>query len=95
MAYKELDVAGRTKQWSHYDRIVDVMEEIMRVTFTTRSEKPLAEGSGSGSNGHVDDKPRGRLGRRSIPLLFYWDTQVANAVRLSGLEMAGADVDLN
>ena len=36
MAYKEFDEAGRMKPSSYYDRIVDVMEELMRFTVLTR-----------------------------------------------------------
>ena len=36
MAYKEFDEAGRMKPSSYYDRIVDVMEELVRVTVLTR-----------------------------------------------------------
>jgi arsenic resistance protein ArsH len=36
MAYKEFDEAGRMKPSSYYDRIVDVMEELMRVTVLLR-----------------------------------------------------------
>ena len=36
MAYKEFDEAGRMKASSYYDRIVDVMEELMRFTVLLR-----------------------------------------------------------
>jgi arsenic resistance protein ArsH len=36
MAYKEFDEAGRMKPSSYYDRIVDVMEELIRVTVLVR-----------------------------------------------------------
>lgn len=36
MAYKEFDEAGRMKPSSYYDRIVDVMEELVRVTALLR-----------------------------------------------------------
>jgi arsenical resistance protein ArsH len=36
MAYKEFDEAGRMKASSYYDRIVDVMEELVRFTILTR-----------------------------------------------------------
>ena len=36
MAYKEFDVAGRMKPSSYYDRIVDVMEELVRFTVLMR-----------------------------------------------------------
>jgi arsenic resistance protein ArsH len=36
MAYKEFDEAGRMKPSSYYDRIVDVMEELVRVTVLMR-----------------------------------------------------------
>ena len=39
MAYKEFDEAGRMKPSSYYDRIVDVMEELVRFTVLLR---PLA-----------------------------------------------------
>ena len=36
MAYKEFDEAGRMKRSSYYDRIVDVMEELVRFTVLLR-----------------------------------------------------------
>jgi arsenic resistance protein ArsH len=36
MAFKEFDEAGRLKASSYYDRIVDVMEELVRFTVLTR-----------------------------------------------------------
>lgn len=36
MAYKEFDEAGRMKPSSYYDRIVDVMEELVRITLLMR-----------------------------------------------------------
>ncbi len=36
MAYKEFDEAGRLKPSSYYDRIVDVMEELVRITVLMR-----------------------------------------------------------
>jgi arsenic resistance protein ArsH len=36
MAYKEFDDAGCMKPSSYYDRLVDVMEELMKVTLMTR-----------------------------------------------------------
>lgn len=36
MAYKEFDEAGRMRPSSYYDRIVDVMEELVRVTVLLR-----------------------------------------------------------
>jgi arsenic resistance protein ArsH len=36
MAYKEFDEAGRMKPSSYYDRIVDVMEELVRFTILLR-----------------------------------------------------------
>ena len=36
MAYKEFDEAGRMRPSSYYDRIVDVMEELVRLTVLTR-----------------------------------------------------------
>lgn len=36
MAYKEFDEAGRMKPSSYYDRIVDVMEELVRITALLR-----------------------------------------------------------
>jgi arsenic resistance protein ArsH len=36
MAYKEFDEAGRMRPSSYYDRIVDVMEELLRFTVLTR-----------------------------------------------------------
>jgi len=37
MAYREFDEAGRMKASSYYDRIVDVMEELVRITILMRS----------------------------------------------------------
>ena len=37
MAFKEFDEAGRMRPSSYYDRIVDVMEELVRFTVLTRS----------------------------------------------------------
>ena len=36
MAWKEFDEAGRMKPSSYYDRIVDVMEELVRITVLMR-----------------------------------------------------------
>lgn len=36
MAYKEFDETGRMKPSSYYDRIVDVIEELVRITVLTR-----------------------------------------------------------
>lgn len=36
MAFKEFDEEGRLKASSYYDRIVDVMEELVRFTVLTR-----------------------------------------------------------
>jgi len=36
MAYKEFDDAGRMKPSSYYDRVVDVMEELVKFTLLTR-----------------------------------------------------------
>lgn len=36
MAYQEFDEAGRMRPSSYYDRIVDVMEELVRITVLTR-----------------------------------------------------------
>lgn len=40
MAYKEFDEAGRMKPSSYYDRIVDVMEELVRFTVLLRPHAP-------------------------------------------------------
>jgi arsenic resistance protein ArsH len=40
MAYKEFDEAGRMKPSSFYDRIVDVMEELVRITVLMRRHVP-------------------------------------------------------
>jgi arsenic resistance protein ArsH len=37
MAYKEFDEAGRMTPSAYYDRIVDVMEELVRITILMRS----------------------------------------------------------
>jgi arsenical resistance protein ArsH len=39
MAYKEFDEAGRMKPSSYYDRIVDVMEELVRFTILMRPHR--------------------------------------------------------
>ncbi len=39
MAYKEFDDNGRMKPSAYYDRIVDVMEELVRFTILTRAHK--------------------------------------------------------
>jgi len=39
-AYQEFDEAGRMKPSSYYDRIVDVMEELMKFTLLTRELSP-------------------------------------------------------
>jgi arsenic resistance protein ArsH len=36
MAFKEFDDGGRMRASSYYDRIVDVMEELVRFTILTR-----------------------------------------------------------
>ena len=38
-AYLEFDEAGRMKPSAYYDRVVDVMEELMRFTFLTRDHR--------------------------------------------------------
>lgn len=40
MAYREFDEAGRMKPSSYYDRIVDVMEELVRLTVLMRPHVP-------------------------------------------------------
>jgi arsenic resistance protein ArsH len=40
-AYQEFDEAGRMKPSSYYDRIVDVMEELMKFTLLTREVAPF------------------------------------------------------
>jgi arsenic resistance protein ArsH len=39
-AYQEFDEAGRMKPSSHYDRVVDVMEELVKFTLLTRDVSP-------------------------------------------------------
>ena len=39
-AYQEFDEAGRMKPSAYYDRIVDVMEELMKFTLLTRDAVP-------------------------------------------------------
>ena len=39
-AFQEFDAAGRMKQSSYYDRLVDVMEELMKFTLLTRDVSP-------------------------------------------------------
>lgn len=40
MAYNEFDEVGRMKPSSYYDRIVDVMEELVRITVLMRPQPP-------------------------------------------------------
>jgi len=40
-AYQEFDLAGRMKPSSYYDRIVDVMEELMKFTLLSRDVSPF------------------------------------------------------
>ncbi|MEO0752931.1 MAG: arsenical resistance protein ArsH [Pseudomonadota bacterium] len=40
MAFKEFDAAGRMLPSPRYDRVVDVMEEMMKFTLLTRDQKP-------------------------------------------------------
>jgi arsenic resistance protein ArsH len=39
-AYEEFDAAGRMKPSAYYDRVVDVMEELMKFTLLTRDATP-------------------------------------------------------
>jgi arsenic resistance protein ArsH len=39
-AYQEFDDAGRMKPSSFYDRVVDVMEELVKFTLLTRDSSP-------------------------------------------------------
>jgi arsenic resistance protein ArsH len=39
-AYEEFDEAGRMKPSSHYDRLVDVVEELVKFTLLTRDISP-------------------------------------------------------
>lgn len=57
MAYKEFDDAGRMKPSAYYDRIVDVMEELVRFTVLTRShtEQLTDRYSERKAAGHVVD----------------------------------------
>jgi arsenic resistance protein ArsH len=43
MAYKEFDDAGRMRPSAYYDRVVDVMEELMKFTLLTRAASPYLE----------------------------------------------------
>jgi arsenic resistance protein ArsH len=36
MAYKEFDEAGRMRSSAYYDRVVDVMEELFKITLLMR-----------------------------------------------------------
>ena len=38
-AFEEFDEAGRMKPSSYYDRVVDVMEELMKFTLLTRERR--------------------------------------------------------
>jgi len=40
MAYEEFDEAGRMKPSSYYDRLVDVVEELVKFTLLTRDIAP-------------------------------------------------------
>ena len=62
MAYKEFDEAGRMKPSSYYDRIVDVMEELVRFTVLLR---PTSTGSRTAT-------PSGRKTRRSLKPACRW-----------------------
>jgi arsenical resistance protein ArsH len=39
-AYQEFDDAGRMKPSAYYDRVVDVMEELIKFTLLTRDASP-------------------------------------------------------
>jgi NAD(P)H-dependent FMN reductase len=41
-AWQEFDEDGRMKPSSYYDRIVDVMEELMKFTLLTRGMQPIS-----------------------------------------------------
>src|SRR3546814_20135542 len=49
-AFQEFDDAGRMKPFSYYDRVVDVMEELMKFTLLTRDVSPYLTDRYSGRN---------------------------------------------
>lgn len=60
MAYKEFDEAGRMRSSSYYDRIVDVMEELVRFTvlmrpYTTQLVNRYSERKASGRRVETED----------------------------------------
>jgi arsenical resistance protein ArsH len=68
MAYKEFDEAGRMKPSAYYDRIVDVMEELVRMTVLLRPHSVqlvdrYSERRASGLTVSVDDHSAVAIGR--------------------------------
>ncbi|PXA97029.1 arsenical resistance protein ArsH [Nostoc sp. 3335mG] len=69
MAYREFDEAGRMKPSSYYDRIVDVMEELIRITVLMRGHVPqlvdrYSERKSAGSVTRAADHSAIAIGRR-------------------------------
>ena len=51
MAYKEFDEAGRMRPSAYYDRVVDVMEELFRITLLMRGRTDYLTNRYSERNG--------------------------------------------
>ena len=69
MAYKEFDEAGRMRPSSYYDRIVDVMEELVRITVLMRPHAGqlvdrYSERKAEALRAEVEDHSRIAIGRR-------------------------------
>ncbi len=69
MAYKEFDEAGRMRPSSYYDRIVDVMEELVRITVLMRPHAGqlvdrYSERKAAALRAEVEDHSRIAIGRR-------------------------------
>lgn len=69
MAYREFDEGGRMKPSAYYDRIVDVMEELMRMTVLMRPHAErlvdrYSERKAANALRHGDDLAGAAIGRR-------------------------------